>query len=92
MWDYIRIYGSWLWKILKPVLVYLVVNVQDDVFKIVAKVVEDVSHADMTSEEKREAAFEQAEYFLKNAGKDLGESIIRLLMELAVQKLKQENK
>jgi len=90
--DNFTIVFSFIWTWIKPVLLVLITQVSKDVFKVAYDVVKAMSETDLTNKEKRDNAFEQISYYLTNEGKNITSSIINLVIELAVQKLKDQQR
>jgi hypothetical protein len=63
-------------------------DIADDVFDIVEGVVREVSIENLTNEQKREAALARVKILLKKEGKEIGDSVLNLILELVVQRVK----
>jgi len=90
MWDSIKVFFTQVWTWLKPIVKTLISLVSAEILDLVLDVVRELAATDLTNSEKRDAAFERIKEMLKEEGKDLGDSLINLLIELAVQKIKGE--
>ena len=86
MW---QIIFSSIWAFLKPVLIMLVQQASKEIMEMVLNTVQAMAATDLTNEEKRKEAFYQIKENLKAEGKELGSSMINLLIEIAVARLKQ---
>ena len=85
MWT---LFFSKLWVILKPIVMMLIQHVSKEVMEMVIETVRALASTDLTNEEKRKKALYQIKENLKVEGKELGSSVINLLIEIAVQRLK----
>jgi hypothetical protein len=90
---------SWLWKIffsalwaeiVKPLIRFLLSTVGGTVYKIAKDVVQaiELDPLIVKDEEKRRIAYEAVKTRLKSEGKVVGDSVINLAIELAVQAFK----
>lgn len=90
MWDAIKLYMSKLWSVIKPSVMILLSEVGQMAMSIAVDIVKDLATQDLSSSEKREAAFDGVKEQLEASGKTAGNSLINLVIELAVQALKAE--
>lgn len=90
MWDVIKVYLSKFWKMFGPLIIKLWKEIDDDVYAIVQGVVKELSMENLTNEEKRKEALARIKKVLKEEGKDIGDAIINLLIEMAVNAMKLE--
>lgn len=90
MWDAIKLYMSKLWSVIKPSVMILLSEVGQMAMSIAVDIVKDMATRDLSNSEKRELAFESIKEQLKARGKEAGNSVINLAIELAVQALKAE--
>jgi len=90
MWDALKVFFTSVWKWLKPIVMAIISFASKEVLDAVLDVVRELAATDLANEEKRTLAFEKIKEMLKVQGKELGDSMINLLIELAVQKLKAE--
>lgn len=90
MWNTVSIVMSYVWVFCKPIMVSLIAMMTKEALEIVYEVVVALSETDLTNEEKRKEAFTQIKYLLKQRGLELKDSIIYLLIELAVTRLKEK--
>lgn len=91
-WSTITIIMSGLWTFLKPVLLALLSEVKDELLELALNTVKGLKDADLTSAEKREAAFEAIKANALETGQELSDSTVNLLLEMAVKKLRIEEK
>lgn len=89
-WSTVSIIMSSLWVFLKPVILVLLNEVKDELLELALNTVKGLKDADLTSAEKREAAFETIKASALETGQKLSDSTINLLIEMAVKKLKVE--
>lgn len=75
---------------LKPILLMIIQLITKEALELVLEVVKEVSTMDLTNSEKREQAYRLAKVRLSEAGHDLKDSVVNLLIELAVSKLKNQ--
>lgn len=90
MWNTVSIIMSAVWVFCKPIMVSLISMMTKEALEIVYEVVVALSETDLTNEEKRKEAFCQIKYLLKQRGLELKDSIIYLLIELAVTRMKEK--
>ena len=88
----ISVVFSFIWVVIKPVLIMLLSHITKEVLEIVMAVVIELSKTDFTNMEKRALAFTKIKGYLLAEGKELSDSIINLLIEICYQKLKMEKK
>ena len=91
MWDAFKVFFTSVWTWLKPVIMAVINYASKEVLDLALTVVKELAATDLSSSEKRDAAFDKIKEMLLAQGKDLGDSMINLLIELAVQKIKAEN-
>ena len=84
----IGIVFSWLWVFVKPVLLMLLDTVTKETLELARNVVEDMSKTDFSNAEKRAVAFGRIKDMTVAAGKNVSDSTINLLIELAYKMLK----
>lgn len=77
-----------LFNALKPILLMILNLITKEAFDLVLEIVERVGALDLTNNEKREEALRVATILLKASGHNLKDSVVNLLIELAVSKLK----
>jgi hypothetical protein len=92
MWESIKVFFNSVFAWLKPIVMAVISFASKEILDAALDVVKQLAMTDLTNEEKREAAFDQIKEMLKAEGKEVGSSMINLLIELAVQKLKAEGK
>lgn len=90
-WSTITIVMSNLWVFLKPVLLMILNNVTAELIEFVTETVTGLKDTDLSSEEKRIAAFEAVKVKLADDGDSLTDSVIYLLIEIAVNKMKEDD-
>lgn len=90
MFTWFTIIFSGLWTFLKPVLIVLLNDVKDEVLEFALETVTELSAKNLTSWEKRDQAFELIKGKLEEEGKEVADSSVNLLLEMAVSKLKAE--
>ena len=88
MWEAIKLYMSKIWAIIKPSVMAFLTTAGQQVLDLAVEIVSELQLGDLTSDEKREAAFAQIKEKLAAEGKVVGNSLINLAIELAVQRLK----
>ena len=88
MWDAVKLYMSKIWTLIKPTVMAFLSKVGQDLLSMAAEIVTDLANTDMSSSEKRSAAFDSIKERLVAEGKEVGDSLINLAIEIAVQKLK----
>ena len=88
MWDAVKLYMSKIWALIKPTVMLLLNSLFQDVLSMAVDVVTELASSDLSSSEKREAAFDKIKEMLESQGKEIGSSLINLAIELAVQKIK----
>lgn len=88
----IKIVMSGLWTFLKPVLLALLSEVKDELLELALKTVTGLKDADLSSVEKRTAAFNAIKAEALATGQELSDSTINLVLEMAVKKLRTEEK
>ena len=91
-WTTLTIVWSGVWKLIKPVVKMLVTEVKDEAIETVLEIVAAVGTTDLSSKSKRDKAFELAKEKLQEGGKEIKDSTINLLVEMAVAKLKEEER
>ncbi len=92
-WSTITVVMSGLWVYLKPVLLMLVSSVGEELLEFVGDVVGElakVDYDDLGDEGKRLEAFLIIKDHLKEKGDSVTDSVINLLIEIAVGRLKVE--
>ena len=89
-WTTVSIIMSGLWTFLKPVLLALLSEVKDELLELALDTVKGLKETDLTSTEKREAAFDAIKANALETGQELSDSTINLVLEMAVNKLKAE--
>ena len=92
MWDTFKLFFNAVWSWLKPIVLALLNFATKEILDSVLEIVKEMAGTDLSNSEKREAAFEKVKDLLVAEGKDLGDSMINLLIELAVQKMKEASK
>ena len=90
MFTWFTIIFSGLWTFLKPVLIVLLNDVKDEVLEFALETVTELSAKNLTSWEKKDQAFELIKGKLEEEGKEVADSSVNLLLEMAVSKLKAE--
>jgi hypothetical protein len=88
MWDAIKLYMSKIWTIIKPTVMAFLSQAGKQVLDMAMEIVTDLAKSDLSSDEKRSAAFSTIKEKLEAEGKVVGNSLINLAIELAVQRLK----
>jgi hypothetical protein len=88
MWDAIKLYMSKIWTIIKPTVMAFLSQAGKQVLDIAMEIVTDLAKSDLSSDDKRKAAFDAIKDKLEAEGKVVGNSLINLAIELAVQRLK----
>jgi len=90
MFTWIKFIFSGWWTFLKPVLIVLLNDVKDEVLEFALETGTELSAKNLTSWEKRDQAFELIKEKLEEEGKEVADSSVNLLLEMAVSKLKAE--
>jgi hypothetical protein len=88
MWAAIKLYWSKIWTYIKPAVMVLLTEVGKRALAIALDVCTQLATSDLSSSEKRDAAFKQIGDKLAEEGHTAASSLINLAIELAVQKLK----
>jgi hypothetical protein len=84
MWDAIKLYMSKIWTIIKPTVMAFLSQAGKQVLDIAMEIVTDLAKSDLSSDDKRKAAFDAIKDKLEAEGKVVGNSLINLAIELAV--------
>jgi len=90
MWTTIAVLMSGVWKLLKPVLIMIAKEIKEESIELALEIVEELSKADLSSEQKRLQAFNTIKIELQESGEELADASINLLVELAVSNIKRE--
>lgn len=88
MWEAIKLYMSKIWAIIKPTVMAFLSQAGKQVLDLAMEIVTDLAKSDLSSDDKRKAAFDAIKTRLQEDGKVVGNSLINLAIELAVQRLK----
>lgn len=88
MWEKIKLAMTAVFEWLKPLIKIILTEIKEEGLELALEVVTSLASADMSNSEKREAAFSQLKAQLKAGGKEVADSLIYTMIELAVQKLK----
>lgn len=92
MWEAIRLVMSAAWKWLKPVLIMIWRDIDDEIYAVAEDVVRRLTYENITNEEKRKKAFNEIKSKVKEQGGIIGDSLVNLLIELVLQKIKSEQR
>lgn len=88
MWDAFKLWASKVWEILRPSVMVWLTSLGQRVLDLAMEVVTELAETDLSSAEKREAAFNKIKEKLVEEGKEVKNSLINLAIEIAVNKLK----
>ena len=88
MWIALKLYASKVWEFLLPIIKIFMSQIGPVLADIALQAVSTYSMADMTNDEKRQAAFSVIAEQLKKKGIEVGTSVINTAIELAYQKIK----
>ena len=88
MWIALKLYASKVWEFLLPIIKIFMSQIGPALADIALQAVSTYSMADMTNDEKRQAAFSVIAEQLKKKGIEVGTSVINTAIELAYQKIK----
>ena len=90
MFDRIKILMSNIWSALQPVFMQFITSTGNIVLHIALDIVMDLANQDFSNSEKREIAFNNIKDKLKQSGVQVGDSMINLAIEIAVQNIKKK--
>ena len=85
-----KIVWSWIWDFIKPVAVALMKDGGEHLATIAMIIVKELSASNLSNAEKREQAVVKLTARVIQEGWKFGESAIRIVIEMAVQKMKAE--
>jgi hypothetical protein len=88
MFNSIGLFFTSLWPLIKPIVIVLVNMISGKIMETVIEIVQTLQSTGLTNEEKRNLAYYEIRDTLKENGQELSDSMINLLLEMAVQKLK----
>lgn len=88
MFDF-KLFFNKVWKLIKPVVMMVIELITSEVFEMIVDVVRVMAATDLSSSDKRKEALITIKDNLKQDGIEMSSSILNLLLELAVQKMKQ---
>jgi hypothetical protein len=82
-----RLFSS-IWSKVKPAVKSLATEAGELALDLAVKYVKELSYADLSSSDKRDAAFTMIKAELEEDGKEIGDSLINYAIETAVQTIK----
>lgn len=88
MFEKIKILMSSIWVVLKPIFIQFMTSAGQLLLDVAVDIVKDLANTDLSSSEKREAAFDRIKGELKVKGVEVKDSLINTAIEIAVQRIK----
>lgn len=88
MWGVFRLWTSKIWTIIKPSVMVWLTGVGQQLLDMALDIVKDLATTDLSNADKRDTAFDKIKDRLREEGKEVGDSLINLAIEIAVTKIK----
>lgn len=88
MWEVFKLWASKVWTIIRPSVMVWLTGVGQQLLDLALEIVTDLATSDLSNSEKRDTAFDKIKEKLVEEGKEVGDSLINLAIEIAVTKIK----